>query len=59
MSRSFFQGSIYLQMNWCHRSKDGVKGNVDSCLTVSLVPRPLPLFRTASDGKLGKDWERG
>ena len=28
-------------------------------LTREKVPGPLPLFRTASDGKLGGAWERG
>ena len=28
-------------------------------LTSLIKPGPLPLFRTASDGKLGGAWERG
>ena len=26
---------------------------------INIIPGPLPLFRTASDGKLGGAWERG
>ena len=28
-------------------------------LTLEKIPGPLPLYRTASDGKLGGAWERG
>ena len=31
----------------------------DSFMADRIIPGPLPLFRTGSDGKLGGAWERG